>query len=78
LRRHAARFPEWFRLEIDHLAAISTEMVGDRGLAFYGDERQEIGPQDLFDDGDASRAADNLEYVARLCLRLLAESPGHR
>lgn len=71
LRRQASRFPEWFRAEIDHLAAISTEMAGDRGVAFYGDERQDIGPQDLFDEKDATRAIDNLEDVARHCLRLL-------
>jgi hypothetical protein len=47
-------------------------MAGDRGIAFYGDERQDIGPQDLFDRADAERAARNLEYVADLCTRLLA------
>ena len=75
LRRARGRFPEWFRQEVDHLAAISTEMSGDRGIAFYGDERQDIGPQDLFDRGDAVRAFENLEYVAGLCTRLLSESP---
>lgn len=73
LRRESARFPEWVRAEIDHLAAISTEMAGDRGLAFYGDERQGLGPQDLFDEADALRALDNLEYVADIASRLLAE-----
>jgi HEPN domain-containing protein len=40
MRREAQRFPEWMRDEVDHLASISTEMAGDRGLAYYGDERQ--------------------------------------
>ena len=31
LRRERDRFPEWFRSAIDHLAAVSTEMAGDRG-----------------------------------------------
>lgn len=74
LRREAARFPEWFRAEVDHLAAISTEMAGDRGIAFYGDERQGIGPQDLFGESDARRALDNLEYVGSICERLLADT----
>jgi HEPN domain-containing protein len=74
LRRLEDRFPAWFRAEIDHLAAISTEMAGDRGIAFYGDERQELGPQELFDESDARRAVDNLEFVARCCERLLAEA----
>lgn len=72
MRLEAERFPGWFRAEIDRLATISTEMAGDRGIAFYGDERQHLGPQDLFDQADADRAASNLEYVADLCTRLLA------
>ena len=71
LRRESARFPEWFRAEVDRLAAISTEMAGDRGVAFYGDERQHLAPRDLFDEADARRAVGNLEYVADLCNRLL-------
>lgn len=73
LRRESGRFPEWLRPEVDHLASISTEMAGDRGLAFYGDERQGLAPQDLFDERDAKRALDNLEYVAALAARALAE-----
>ena len=42
-------------------------MAGDRGIAFYGDERQELGPQELFDDKDARRAMRNLEFVAEIC-----------
>ena len=76
LRREAARFPDWFRTQVDHLASISTEMAGDRGIAFYGDERQDIGPQDLFDRSDAERAVRNLEYVEGLCTRLLAVHDG--
>ena len=41
LRREAARFPEWFRTEIHHLA---TEMAGHCGVPFYGDERQHRAP----------------------------------
>ena len=74
LRREVNRFPEWFRSAVDRLATISTEMAGDRGLAFYGDERQELGPQELFDEADARRAVRNLEVVAQLCERLLSES----
>ncbi|MCE2515685.1 MAG: HEPN domain-containing protein [Acidobacteria bacterium] len=76
LRREAARFPPWFRTEVERLATISTEMAGDRGIAFYGDERQDLAPRDLFDRSDAERAAANLEYLAALCQRLLATVPG--
>ena len=75
LRREAARFPERFRAEVDRLATISTEMAGDRGIAFYGDERQHLAPRDLFDEADAERAAGNLEYVGDLCNRLLDSVP---
>lgn len=76
LRREAARFPDWFRTAVDQLATISTELAGDRGIAFYGDERQELGPQELFDAKDAQRAVRNLEFVAQLCERLLASVVG--
>ena len=71
LRREAGRFPGWFRSEVEHLASISTEMAGERGIAFYGDERQHLGPQELFDENDAGRAVSSLEYVAGLVIRLL-------
>ena len=75
LRREAARFPDWFRTEVDRLATISTEMAGDRGIAFYGDERQNLAPRDLFDESDAKRATNNLDYVAELCNRLIEAVP---
>ena len=78
LRREAQRFPPWFGAEVDRLATISAEMAGDRGMAFYGDERQELGPQELFDEEDAGRAVRDLEWVARFCERLLAESTSRR
>lgn len=74
LRREANRFPEWFRAAVDQLAAISTEMAGDRGPAFYGDEREERGPQELFEETDARRAMEKLSLVAQLCDRLLSET----
>lgn len=74
LCREARRFPTWFQQQVDHLASISTEMAGNRGIAFYGDERQQLSPDELFDEQDASRALQNLEFVAGLCDRLLRES----
>ena len=71
LRREGGRFPDWFRAEVDRLATISTEMAGDRGIAFYGDERQGLGPRELFDREDAERAMRQLDHVAALCARLL-------
>lgn len=71
LRRESARFPDWFHAQAERLASISTDMAGDRGLAFYGDERQGVGPQDLFDESAAHAAVRSLEEVALLCGRLL-------
>jgi HEPN domain-containing protein len=73
LRRERDRFPEWFRSSIDRLATISTDLAGDRGPAFYGDEREELGPQELFDEVDARRAVQDADTVAQLCERLLSE-----
>ena len=71
LRNERARFPDWFRAHVDRLAVISEEMAGDRGLAFYGDENEEKGPQELFDETDAKRAMENMEFVALVCGKLL-------
>ena len=73
LRSEAVRFPEWFRSSIDALAAISTRLAGDRGMAFYGDEQRELGPQELFDEQAAQRGVRDAEFVAELCGRLLSE-----
>ena len=74
LRSEAGRFPEWFRPWIDALATISTQLAGDRGMAFYGDEGRELGPQELLDDEAARRAVRNVEFVAELRGRLLSEA----
>jgi HEPN domain-containing protein len=73
LRRNASRFPDWFSSEVPSLATISTVLAGQRGPAFYGDERLHLPPDALFDQGDAERAKEQAEYVHGLCSRLLAE-----
>jgi HEPN domain-containing protein len=75
LRREAGRFPDWFATAVTRLAEISTEMAGDRGMAFYGDERQGLAPSELFDVDSARHAVEQLEYVADLAERLLADAP---
>ena len=71
LRRSAARFPVWFADEIPDLATISTALAGQRGPAFYGDERLNIAPDELFDEAAAGRAQEQAGYVHGLCARLL-------
>ena len=71
LRANAGRFPGWFAEKIPDLAAVSTELAGDRGIAFYGDERRGIPPDQLFGREDAERAVEQLSFVRGLCERLL-------
>lgn len=71
LRASAGRFPAWFAEKIPDLAAVSTELAGERGIAFYGDERRGIPPDRLFGREDAERAVEQLSFVRELCERLL-------
>jgi len=73
LRRNVSRFPDWFSSKVPSLATISTVLAGQRGPAFYGDERLHLPPDELFDRGDAERAKEQAEYVHGLCSRLLSE-----
>jgi hypothetical protein len=72
LRNSASRFPDWFAERIPDLAALSTELAGDRGIAFYGDERQGIPADRLFGREDAERALEQARFVRDLCVRLIA------
>lgn len=71
LRANADRFPGWFAARIPDLAAISTELAGDRGPAFYGDERLGIPPDQLYGEASARRAAEQAQFVASHCRRLI-------
>jgi HEPN domain-containing protein len=75
LKAERGRFPGWFQMDVDRLAAISESAAADRGMAFYGDESSEIGPQELFDSADAKKAREDMEAVARAYIRLLNSLP---
>lgn len=70
LRRERNRFPAWFQSDMERLAVICQEMAANRGLAYYGDETAGKGPQELFDEADARKAVEEMEFVAAVCLRL--------
>lgn len=72
LRASSAHFPQWFADAIPELAFISTRLAGERGASFYGDERRGIPPDALFDEGDATRASEDVAFVRDLCVRLVA------
>lgn len=73
LRAHASSFPPAFADRIPDLAFISTSLAGDRGPAFYGDERLQIPPDELFDRADAERAMEQVAFVRELCVKLVGE-----
>lgn len=73
LEANASRFPEWFAGRIPDLTVISAALTGDRGLAFYGDERLGIPPDKLFDRAAAERAMEQVSFVRDLCVRLIGE-----
>ncbi|MBI3181681.1 MAG: HEPN domain-containing protein [Myxococcales bacterium] len=74
LRASAIRFPEFFASKIPDLAYVSAVLAGDRGPAFYGDERRGIPPDQLFNQSDAERALEQVSFVRELCVRLLEET----
>jgi HEPN domain-containing protein len=71
LQANVARFPAWFAERVADLAAVSVELAGERGIAFYGDERQGIPPDQLFAREDAERAMEQVAFVRSLCERLV-------
>lgn len=71
LRANVDRFPPWFADRVPDLAAVSSELVGHRGIAFYGDERRGIPPDLLFGREDAERALEQVSFVRSLCERLV-------
>jgi HEPN domain-containing protein len=73
LRANSAKFPDFFAEKIPDLAYISALLAGDRGAAFYGDERRGIPPDQLFDRADGERALEQVQFVRELCERLFQD-----
>jgi HEPN domain-containing protein len=72
---HAQAFPPWFAAHIADLVFISSTLAGDRGASFYGDERNRIPPDELFDETDAARAMERADFVLALCEKLMSPTP---
>jgi HEPN domain-containing protein len=71
MRLNAGRFPDWFRVNIEELSRISTELAADRGPSFYGDEARGIPPDELFHEEDARTALERARFVFGCGQRLL-------
>jgi HEPN domain-containing protein len=69
----AESFPGWFQAHVHDLAFIATNLAGDRGASYYGDERNRIPPDRLFDQAAADRAIEQVRFVRDVCVRLARE-----
>lgn len=74
LLANAARLPPALQPAVERLAQISAELRQERESAFYGDEAAGLTPEDLYDEADASRAAEDAAFVVDLVERLLTPS----
>jgi HEPN domain-containing protein len=71
LKRERGRFPEWFREEIDELAAYSRILSRERGPAMYGDEEAGVPPEELYSRFDAESAMRMCAKVRDLASKLI-------
>lgn len=68
-----ARFPAWFREQLDALREISDRLAAERGPSFYGDEAAGVPPGELFDAEDAHAAVADGSKVLAACERLVRD-----
>ena len=71
LKAEEARFPSWFRDDIDKLAEISRDLAEKRAPSMYGIEAAGKTPEDLFDKADALKALEDARFVHGLARKLL-------
>ncbi|MEM2637199.1 MAG: HEPN domain-containing protein [Candidatus Korarchaeota archaeon] len=75
LVRHSNFFPEWFRENIEKMAAISETLAKEREKSMYGDEETLIPPNMLYTEENARSAMVNCEFVLKNCRKLLESLP---
>ena len=59
LEAESARFPEWFREQIERLAEISRDLAEKRSPSMYGIETAGKSPGELFREKEAEEALRN-------------------
>lgn len=72
LRAEAARFPKWFRENVEGLADISRDLAEKRAPSMYGIEAAGKPPGELFGREDAEQALRDAERVYGLAERLIS------
>lgn len=68
---YSRKLPEWFMVDLEFMAAVSSDLAKKRGPAFYGDEQALKPPSSIFTQVDASNALRNAERVYENCKKLL-------
>ncbi|MEW6031367.1 MAG: HEPN domain-containing protein [Bacillota bacterium] len=58
--------------EVDAMAEAAGRLADDRSRALYGDERRDIPPSKLYNQGEASRALEAAERIHRRCGEVMA------
>lgn len=65
--------PNWFTESVPKIREISVQLAGDRGPAFYGDEKASKPPEELYDREAAEEALKGAEFVVGRCKRMIEE-----
>ena len=73
LEAESARFPEWFREQIERLAEISRNLAEKRSPSMYGIEAAGKTPGELFGEREAEEALRNAKQVHQLARQLIEE-----
>ncbi len=76
LRKHAVLFPALTREDVAKLARLSRQLFRERSVAFYGDEEQGLGPDEVYGEEDARMAIADVGWVVATCGRLVSPEAG--
>ncbi|HUB10040.1 MAG TPA: HEPN domain-containing protein [Myxococcales bacterium] len=72
LRKHAPLFAALTREELAKLVRLSRQLSRERAIAFYGDEEQGLGPDEIYGEDDSRAAIADAAHVLTVCDRLVS------
>jgi HEPN domain-containing protein len=67
------RFPEWFQVDAEEFARLSSELASLRSPSLYGIELVGTAPGEIFGRPDAEKALDSARRIYSSSARLVAE-----